>query len=193
MNLFIETPQQVSERLARERRSHDAWLEAMQQQYARRQARDGAGAAAPATGAVDDEAARRAAQASLSYMADLDIDEPDEEAGIPSAEGGASDGGGRAARAQGRARRRADDGYSVAQASYHDELAFQKRRARHRRLAIALRTLALIVLIPVLLVAVFIGSYVFTCILNGATPQEVGDLLHNMFSRVEGFILSLSS
>ena len=34
MDLFIETPKQVNDRLERERRSQDAWLRAMQEQYA---------------------------------------------------------------------------------------------------------------------------------------------------------------
>ena len=42
MDLFIETPKQVNDRLERERRSQDAWLRAMQEQYAAQQAGLGA-------------------------------------------------------------------------------------------------------------------------------------------------------
>lgn len=248
MNLFIETPQRASERLAREYRSRDAWLEAMHQQYAAQQMHDEANSEVHRGGdasrardvqTYDDEAARSAAQASLDEVSgesgsqifgvgasglwtrfrartserqafagddahDAAMDASS--TGVMRSRGDAqydSDAAARdAADGQTRVKRRvrdedarypSDDGYSVAQASYHDELVFQKRRARRRRLATLLRTLALIILIPVLLVGVFIGSYVFTCILNGATPQEVGELLRNMVSRVEGFILSLSS
>lgn len=70
----------------------------------------------------------------------------------------------------------APETYSVQQDSYAQELAFDKRRARHRRLGQRLRTLAMIVLIPLGLAAIFLVSYALTCILNGASPNEV--LLH---------------
>lgn len=63
--------------------------------------------------------------------------------------------------------------YSVQQDSYAQELAFDKRRARRRRLGQRLRTLAMIVLIPLGLAAIFLASYALTCILNGASPNEV--------------------
>lgn len=63
--------------------------------------------------------------------------------------------------------------YSVQQDSYAQELAFDKHRARRRRLGQRLRTLAMIVLIPLGLVAIFLASYALTCILNGASPNEV--------------------
>lgn len=67
----------------------------------------------------------------------------------------------------------APETYSVQQDSYAQELAFDKRRARCRRLGQRLRTLAMIVLIPLGLVAIFLASYALTCILNGASPNEV--------------------
>ena len=63
--------------------------------------------------------------------------------------------------------------YSVQQDSYAQELAFDKRRARRRRWVQRLRTLAMIVLIPLGLAAIFLASYALTCILNGASPNEV--------------------
>ncbi len=63
--------------------------------------------------------------------------------------------------------------YSVQQDSYAQELAFDKRRARRRRWAQRLHTLAMIVLIPLGLAAIFLASYALTCILNGASPSEV--------------------
>lgn len=63
--------------------------------------------------------------------------------------------------------------YSVQQDSYAQELAFDKRRARRRRWVQRLRTLAMIVLIPLGLAAIFLASYALTCILNGASPSEV--------------------
>lgn len=67
----------------------------------------------------------------------------------------------------------ASEAYSVQQDSYAQELAFDKHRARRRRLGQRLRTLAMIVLIPLGLVAIFLASYALTCILNGASPNEV--------------------
>lgn len=63
--------------------------------------------------------------------------------------------------------------YSVQQDSYAQELAFDKRRARRRRWVQRLRTLAMIVLIPLGLAAIFLASYALTYILNGASPSEV--------------------
>ncbi len=67
----------------------------------------------------------------------------------------------------------ASEAYSVQQDSYAQELAFDKRRARRRRLGQRLRTLAMIVLIPLGLMVIFLVSYALTCILNGASPNEV--------------------
>ena len=67
----------------------------------------------------------------------------------------------------------ASESYSVQQDSYAQELAFDKRRTRRRRLGQRLRTLAMIVVIPLGLVAIFLASYALTCILNGASPEEV--------------------
>ena len=67
----------------------------------------------------------------------------------------------------------APENYSVQQDSYAQELAFDKRRTRHRRVGQRLRTLAMIVLIPLGLAAIFLVSYALTCILNGASPSEV--------------------
>lgn len=67
----------------------------------------------------------------------------------------------------------APENYSVQQDSYAQELAFDKRRTRHRRVGQCLRTLAMIVLIPLGLAAIFLASYALTCVLNGASPSEV--------------------
>ena len=52
----------------------------------------------------------------------------------------------------------APEAYSVQQDSYAQELAFDKRRARRRRVGQRLRTLAMIVLIPLGLAAIFLVS-----------------------------------
>ena len=63
--------------------------------------------------------------------------------------------------------------YSVQQDSYAQELAFDKRRARRRRGAQRRRSRGMVVVIPLGLAGIFLASYALTCILNGASPNEV--------------------
>lgn len=81
--------------------------------------------------------------------------------------------------------------YSVQQDSYAQELAFDKRRARRRRWAQRLRTLAMIVLIPLGLAAIFLASYALTCILNGASPSEVLEHLAALGQRLGDVITTI--
>ena len=74
--------------------------------------------------------------------------------------------------------------YSQAQQTYRDELAFDRRRARARRRSGALRALATVVAVPLLLAVVFLGSYILFCILNGASVDELGTLLVALFEQV---------
>lgn len=144
MNLFIESPRQGSGSLRAS--EHDAWLRAMQEQYA----------------------ARAAAGASPGSTA-------------PQGEHRACGHG------------RPDASYSVAQESYRDELAFHTHQVSRRKLIAAVRVVALIVLVPVLLAAVFLASYVMTCVINGATPGEVMELMRAMPERATEFLQALLS
>ena len=85
----------------------------------------------------------------------------------------------------------APETYSVQQDSYAQELAFDKRRARRRRLGQRLRTLAMIVLIPLGLAAIFLVSYALTCILNGASPNEVLQHLSALGQRLSDVITTI--
>ena len=85
----------------------------------------------------------------------------------------------------------ASEAYSVQQDSYAQELAFDKRRARRRRLGQHLRTLAMIVLIPLGLAAIFLVSYALTCILNGASPNEVVQHLSALGQRLGDVITAI--
>lgn len=85
----------------------------------------------------------------------------------------------------------APETYSVQQDSYAQELAFDKRRARRRRLGQRLRTLAMIVLIPLGLAAIFLASYALTCILNGASPNEVLQHLSALGQRLGDVITTI--
>ena len=85
----------------------------------------------------------------------------------------------------------APETYSVQQDSYAQELAFDKRRARHRRMGQRLHTLAMIVLIPLGLAAIFLVSYALTCILNGASPSEVLQHLSALGQRLGDVITTI--
>ena len=87
---------------------------------------------------------------------------------------------------------RPDGSYSLEQESYQTELAFDRARTRRRKLAAVVRTIAAIVLVPAVLAVVFLASYTLTCILNGATRQEVvellGDLAHNVIELIQSIV-----
>lgn len=63
--------------------------------------------------------------------------------------------------------------------------------ARRRRLGQRLRTLAMIVLIPLGLAAIFLASYALTCILNGASPNEVLQHLSALGQRLGDVITTI--
>ena len=190
MNLFIETPQQASTRMAAERRREsDAWLQAVQDEYEAQRAHG----AEPDR--ADDPLSSWGAPDWSEFQRQMQDDGPrfglgrllgrrraKRRAPRPEAAGGA---------AAAPARPHADPSYSISQESYREELAFHKRRGRRRRLAAVVRALALIVMVPVLLAAIFVGSYVLTCILNGASPEEVATLLGEMATRVTAFAREL--
>ena len=208
MDLFIETPERAAERLERERRLQEAWMASLQQGEAgaRRMQLDGVPEVRSSS-----EAGRRAAEAGYSASAERERKQEERRpGGGPQQEGERRPSGERLqeerrpsserpwkARGFGRRRRRENDAraeagsYSVAQEAYREELAYDKRRARRRKLFAVVRAVCLLVGIPLLLVAVFVGSYVFTCIFNGATPGEVVELLSEMATRCVSFFAQI--
>ena len=198
MDLFIETPERAAERLERERRLQEAWMASLQQGEAgaRRMQLDGVPEVRSAS-----EAGRRAAEAGYSAPAEREQQREEERrpSGERKQEGERRPSGERPRKARGfgRRRRRGNDAraeagsYSVAQEAYREELAYDKRRARRRKLFALVRAVCLLVGIPLLLVAVFVGSYVFTCIFNGATPAEVVELLSEMATRCVSFFAQI--
>lgn len=72
----------------------------------------------------------------------------------------------------------------IAYENYQAELVFDRKRACRRRVLTVLRTLMLILVVPVLLVAVFIASYALTFVLSGAGPEEVVEALADCFKMV---------
>lgn len=169
MDLFIKTPRQVSERMERERRVQDDRRDAPQGVPA-------VGAPPPGRGAVPVAAGGRAGDGACGRQ------------DVTAAAGRAQ--GFQAAAPQG-AGRAGYEAYSVAQEAYREELAFDKRRTRRRKRLALLRVVGLIIGIPLLLAVVFVGSYVCTCILNGATPEEVAELLGEMAGHVTSFFAQL--
>ena len=49
------------------------------------------------------------------------------------------------------------------------------------------RSLLVVVLVPILLFAAFVGSYALTCILNGASPQELALLMGELFAKMQAY------
>lgn len=78
--------------------------------------------------------------------------------------------------------------YSQAQQSYREELAYNKKRVRRRRWNAVVRVLAFLVLLPLFLVGVFVGVYVLTCILNGASPDELVELLGELVAYARALV-----
>lgn len=163
MNVFIETPQRAAERMEREQR--------LREERWRAAARFGGASAAQASGT------RRVAGASNP---DFDLDE------VPGCEspGTASDAAMGALRGE-------PEAASIAADAYREEKAFDRKRQRRRARSRVLRILALMVLVPLAIVAVFLVSYALTCILNGASPEELVASFENLFARVEGLLFEL--
>lgn len=184
MDLFIETPKQASERLERERRSQEAWLKALQQQYDEARlcaARDAALQNAPRAG-------QEAPYEGRAQKQPPPVAHPGRQSGCGEPAGERVSNPASAGEAPAASR---SSEYTVAQDAYRKEIAFDKRRARRRKAFAVVRFAGLILGIPLLLGMVFIGSYVCTCVLNGATPSEVGELLAGMASRIASFFAQI--
>lgn len=70
--------------------------------------------------------------------------------------------------------------------AYRDEIIHDQRRSRRHRWHGVLRIVAMLVAIPAVLAVAFVVSYVLTLIAGGATPEEVMELLRNLWSRLQG-------
>lgn len=81
--------------------------------------------------------------------------------------------------------------YSVAQDGYEKQIRFDKRRQARARWAGVARVLLVLVLVPMFLFAAFIASYVLTCIINGATPAELGELMMRLFEKMRSFVAAV--
>lgn len=185
MSLFIETPQQEQLRLLREQREQ---LKRLRDMPGERAVPKDAGAAPGAMGAA-------ASAEDTSRMARSLLDQglfaTAPSSGAPKTEPSSVS----RARVRGCTRRvkrnrcaqTFEEPYSIAQETYAEQLAFDRRRMRHRRGAAAARVLLVVILVPVLLFAAFVGSYALTCILNGASPRELVVLMSELFGKMRAF------
>lgn len=172
MSLFIETPQQEQLRLLREQREQLKRLRGMPEdvgaagsaedtsQMARPLLDRGlfaAASASPAAEPADSPAAKRSLRNSVRGFG------RNRHAGVP------------------------EEPYSIAQEAYAEQLAFDRQRTRRRRGAAIARSLFVLVLVPIFLFAAFVGSYALTCILNGASPQELVFLMGELFAKMQAY------
>ena len=165
MNVFIDTPQRAAERLDWERRnaasSPSGEVSATSSGQGSAERADRGSDAAPRA-ARSGRAPRRAARETSRREA------PQREVPAPQ-----------------------DAAYSVAEEAYRAEKAYDRKRARRRKALAIARVLAAVVLLPVAVVAVFLVSYGLTCVLNGASPDELVQLFAELFARIEGFARDL--
>ena len=185
MSLFIETPQQEQLRLLREQREQ---LKRLRDMPGERAVRKDAGAAPGVAGTV--ASAEDTSQMARSLL-DQGLFATAPTSRVPKT-GPSSVSRGRMRGCVRRAKRsqRAqalEEPYSIAQETYAEQLAFDRRRMRRRRGAAAARVLLVVILVPVLLFAAFVGSYALTCILNGASPRELVVLMGELFGKMRAF------
>lgn len=72
--------------------------------------------------------------------------------------------------------------------AYRCEKAYDARRRRRRAALAVLRTVLTIALVPVAVAIVFVGSYAVTCILDGATPEELVQALLDLLEQVKSIV-----
>lgn len=185
MSLFIETPQQEQLRLLREQREQ---LKRLRDMPGERAVLKDAGAAPGVAGAV--ASAEDTSQMARSLL-DQGLFATAPTSRVPKT-GPSSVSRGRMRGCVRRAKRNRraqalEEPYSIAQETYAEQLAFDRRRMRRRRGAAAARVLLVVILVPVLLFAAFVGSYALTCILNGASPRELVVLMGELFGKMRAF------
>ncbi len=172
MSLFIETPQQEQLRLLREQREQLKRLRSMS---------EGSGV----VGSAEDTSQMNRSLLDQRLFASAPAPNSAKPAGSSSAKGSLRD----SIRGFGRKRCAgvSEEPYSIAQESYAEQLEFDRRRTRRRRGAAVARSLLVVVLVPMLLFAAFVGSYALTCILNGASPQELALLMGELFAKMQAY------
>ena len=172
MSLFIETPQQEQLRLLREQREQLKRLRGMSEDA-------GVVKGAEDTSRMDRSLLDRGLfEATPASSATGQADSPSAKKSLRDSIGGLE----RKQRA-----RMPEEPYSIAQEAYAEQLEFDRRRTRRRRGAAIARSFLVVVLVPLLLFAAFVGSYALTCILNGASPQELVLLMGELFAKMQAY------
>ena len=69
--------------------------------------------------------------------------------------------------------------------AYRCEKAYDARRRRRRAVLAVLKVVLTVALVPVAVAIVFVGSYAVTCILDGATPEELVQALLDLLEQVK--------
>lgn len=72
--------------------------------------------------------------------------------------------------------------------AYRCEKAYGARRRRRRAVLAVLKVVLTIALVPVAVAIVFVGSYAVTCILDGATPEELVQALLDLLEQVKSIV-----
>lgn len=72
--------------------------------------------------------------------------------------------------------------------AYRCEKAYDARRRRRRAVLAVLKVVLTIALVPVAVTIVFVGSYAVTCILDGATPEELVQALLDLLEQVKSIV-----
>lgn len=72
---------------------------------------------------------------------------------------------------------------TLAGEEYGAERAYDVYRARRRAWLGIVRTVLFVVAVPVVAALVFVASYAVTCILDGASPEELVDALATLFEQ----------
>lgn len=71
--------------------------------------------------------------------------------------------------------------------AYAAERAYDAARRRRARAASVARVALAVVLAPIVLFAVFLAAYALTCVLNGASPDELGPLMRDALGHTVSF------
>ncbi len=217
MNLFIETPRQQAERLARS--AGEACVEQPasglfsgvrempiqpQAQMPQKEEVRGSEFSAEASKKPRRLFRRRRAQRGMSgdFQAEMQLEaQPDIASNVSTASSDTSTSAVRAFRpeqptsdhSEAAQANLATEPYSIAQESYAAELDYNRKRHRVRRRRAILRVLLVIVLVPIVLFAAFVAAYALTCVLNGATPEEFLQLMSSLFDRMGTFASAITS
>lgn len=72
--------------------------------------------------------------------------------------------------------------------AYVEERAYDARRTRRRVFTGLFRTLLLVLSVPLLVAVVFIASYALTCILDGATPEELVEAFATLIDQIRSLV-----